>query len=251
MNDSLKLLKVGAEIILDKESHTNRWLVVTDKITHIRHCGELARTVRPEDDMLEIAMLWHDIGRVEQFKNINSFDDMILDHRDLGESFYKRYITTNNIPTSNETDMIADAIKYHGRPDRCQSTFSKGFVKDVSAIDELENGFYGIMRYLEREIRNDEKHYRKNNPIADQRIPTNKVWQSYSTCTNFAKDTLATYADYLLYAASLSRTALKRYQYMMPHKDVQNVIEFYHKMFEKYLEQHFAVPSFNLLQKLN
>ena len=73
-----------------------------------------------------------------------------------------------------------------------------------SIIDAIDNGCIGATYYIEREIENDEKHYKVNNSNLNMKIVSEEVLNFYLNNVKFNKFKYCkTYADYLLYAIIL------------------------------------------------
>ena len=81
-------------------------------------CEELANSLKltPEDvDLAKLCGLLHDIGRFEQIKKYDSYDDLsTLDHGNLGEIILKKNNFINRFTKKNH-NTIFKAVKYHNK----------------------------------------------------------------------------------------------------------------------------------------
>lgn len=100
--------KYGKKIDL-KISHTLR---VKDL------CIDIAKSQNMNDDDVELAAicgLLHDIGRFEQWKNYETYNDLeSIDHGDLGERILKNNSFINKFSKKNH-NTIFRAVKYHNK----------------------------------------------------------------------------------------------------------------------------------------
>lgn len=67
-----------------------------------------------EKDLALLIALLHDIGRFEQLKRFNSFDDRLIDHAKLGvETLFEEGLIRNFIEDEAYDEIIRSAIQYH------------------------------------------------------------------------------------------------------------------------------------------
>ena len=59
--------------------------MVVKKVDHIKRTVDIAKKIEPTNDLLRVAMKFHDIGRFEQYERIESFDDKVMSHYALGK----------------------------------------------------------------------------------------------------------------------------------------------------------------------
>lgn len=188
-----------------------------DKYEHSKRTANIAKQIYPNNKLLEVAMKFHDIGRFIQYDRIKSFDDKILSHYILGKQFIEEQEMNNNISSSKELNIIKYVIRYHigikyiPRDELVNiNEETLNLIKYSSIVDAIDNGCIGATYYIEREILNDEKHYKKNNPDLDMKNVSNDVLSYYLNNEKFDKYKYCkTYADYLLFAILLLIESLK------------------------------------------
>lgn len=82
--------------------HTTEYLCHHENITGV------------ERDLAYLIALLHDIGRFEQIKRFNSFDDRNIDHAKLGvQVLFKEGMIRNFIDDDQYDEIIEKAIVYH------------------------------------------------------------------------------------------------------------------------------------------
>lgn len=219
-----------------------------DKYEHCKRTSAIAKQIYPNNRLLEVAMKFHDVGRFIQYDKIKSFDDRILSHYLLGKQFIEEQEKRNNIPSSNELDIIKNVIKYHMGvnyiPKEDLVNINKETLKLIelaSIIDAIDNGCVGATYYIEREIINDEKHYKEQNPNLDMKDVSDDVLYYYLNNIKFDKFKYCnTYADYLLYAIILlieSLQNIKNTNIVIQIIEKENSINKYIKLINKYVNK--------------
>lgn len=188
-----------------------------DKYEHSIRTANIAKQMYPNNKLLEVAMKFHDIGRFIQYDKIKSFDDKILSHYKLGKQFIEEQEKNNNLSSSEELNMIKCVIEYHmgikyiskdELINKNEETLK--LIEFSSVVDAIDNGCIGATYYIEREILNDEKHYKENYPDLDMKNVSDDVLFYYLNNEKFDKFKYCkTYADYLLYAITLMIDSLK------------------------------------------
>ncbi len=153
------------------------------------------------------------------------------------------------IKKSFELDIIRLVVMYHGRMEYIPSVIKlnhkvKEIINIVSRVDGIENGCIGAIGYLEREYKEDAKNYKKNNSNLDMKKVSSEVLKFYLEGKKFDKVKYCkTYADYVLFAATLVITALKGEDRKIAIEALnlecfkyKNVLEGYKELFRKMIE---------------
>ena len=211
----IKLERWIDEYIKNKEEKYKDISMVLRKIEHINRTVDIAKKVDPTNDLLRVAMKFHDIGRFEQYERIESFDDKVLSHYILGKEIIDNYIEEGVLNKSKELDLIIQVIKLHFGieyiPYNVKLEDKTLKIIDMAAkIDALDNGCVGALTYIEDEILNDSKNYIKYNPNLDMKKVSPYVLKKYLNGESFDKIKYCkTYAEYMLFATSLAIKSLK------------------------------------------
>lgn len=214
-NEKLNELENWINEYLEKQN-TNE-VHKKDKYEHSKRTANIAKQIYPNNKLLEVAMKFHDIGRFIQYDKIKSFDDKILSHYILGKQFIEEQEKNNNIPSSGELNIIKYVIRYHmgikyipGDELVNINEETLNLIKFSTIVDAIDNGCIGATYYIEREILNNEKHYKESNPDLDMKNVSDDVLSLYLSNEKFDKFKYCkTYADYLLYAIILLIESLK------------------------------------------
>lgn len=141
--------------------------------------------------------LVHDIGRIEQLKQINNFDDKQYNHALAGID----YIDNNNIEYLKDFEKAKDAIKYHSNYITIPKEKQCEMIMYLSLADQLENAI-SCKGYLEYEERIDNKGYKKDktdNPSLSQYFIDAILQNNYLVDKKYCKS----YIDYFYFAYTL------------------------------------------------
>ena len=160
-----------------------------------------------DDELLEIVLKLHDIGRSIQWKVQKSFDDRTLNHRFLGLQMIAQYIRDEKVEVTPDWIILNDVCQYHGLPNMYgfAHEMSLPYIKIVSLADDIENGCNGALGYLEDEKERDDKKYIASNPNRDQRDCKPELLEFLEKGQKFDKMKLCeTYAEYFVFAAMLA-----------------------------------------------
>ena len=243
--ENLNELEKWIDNFLEKQDLDNEHK--KDKYNHSLRTASIAKQLYPNDKFIEIAMKFHDVGRFIQYDKIKCFDDKILSHYTLGKEFIEEQEKIGNLQTSDELNRIKNIIRYHygieyiNKKDlNCMDEETIKYIKLSSVIDSIDNGCIGATYYIEREIQNDEKHYKVNNPELDMKNVSNDVLSYYLNNEKFDKIKYCkTYADYLLYAIILLIDSLKdiNTKQVILIIDKENSINKYTELMKKYINQ--------------
>ena len=137
------------------KNYTNNYLdygeMITLKINHtlrvVDYCERIAKSLNLNEEEIEIAKvigLLHDIGRFEQWKVYNTFNDRnSIDHADFGvEVLLKDNYLRKYIKDEKYDEIILNSIKYHNKYeipsnlDEKTTLFAK-LIRDADKIDIL------------------------------------------------------------------------------------------------------------------
>ncbi len=245
-NEKLNELEKWINEYLEKQN-TNE-VHKKDKYDHSKRTAKIAKQIYQNNKLLEVAMKFHDIGRFIQYEKIKSFDDKILSHYILGKQFIEDQEKNNNIPPSEELNMIKYVIRYHMGinyvPKKELININEetlNLISSSSIVDSVDNGCIGATYYIEREILNDEKHYKEINPDLDMKNVSDDVLAYYLNNEKFDKlKCCKTYADYLLYAIILLIDSLKNVNNtdkLIQIIEKENSINKYIRLINKYIKE--------------
>jgi hypothetical protein len=191
----------------------------TRKIQHIISCCKIFEMINKnpnliETNLIKLAVKTHDIGRFEQLRLINSYDDKIISHNELGAAILEGAIKRKEIKDSLESRIIQKIVKFHGQIEYLKkSTLStipkkiQNWTKIVSIVDDLDNACITAPMRLEYEILNDAKHLYKNK--INQKKITLKNFLTYIFNKKIDRKQCKTYADYILFNISIINKFLR------------------------------------------
>lgn len=185
------------------------------KATHIRMMTDIAMKLAEADesidkDLLRICCMHHDDGLVEQFRQLNDFNDAHLSHHALGLDMLDRYIVLYNITMTPEIQILRACIYYHGRLQLAGNTLddtTMKYVKLVSEADQIENTYFSPLWYMKRRIANDTFGYRMVHPEFNKTIRP-ELFEFYKTGQLF-DDRSRSYSEILLEEATLVMEFIK------------------------------------------
>lgn len=249
MNKTLENLEKWIDNFLEIKKLKYRDIdMVQRKIIHSKTTSQLAKS-NFDNEVLRVAMKFHDIGRFKQYDLIKSYDDKIISHYELGKAIIEEELHKNNIEPSKELDMIKAVIMYHGGTKYISNNEkldneSLELVEMSSRIDALDNGCRGVFLYIEDECLKDSKNYKKNNPNLDMKSVSNDVLNMFLDGKSFDKIKYCkTYADYILFAASLAIKSLTGPDKIIAKKIMnqkcgkyENALEGYEDLFKKFID---------------
>lgn len=185
----------------------------------VRNMTNFAMEMAEEDasidkKLLEIACLHHDDGRALQFELLGNFNDRIASHNALGLDGFDRWMAANHVEITPEIQVIRYVMYYHGRQHMLSEEISEEYQKYVqiaSDADDIENGCVGAVSYLLRECNEDAKGYNQMHPEHIGQIKP-YLWEYFEKGEWFDKLVhCQSYAEYVLFAATLAKKSLKRY----------------------------------------
>ncbi|MBQ7307002.1 MAG: HD domain-containing protein [Clostridia bacterium] len=141
--------------------------------------------------------LVHDIGRIEQIKKINNFDDKEYNHAIAGID----YIEKNNIEYLKDFEKAKDAIQYHSNYLKIPKEKECDMIKCLTLADQLDNAI-SCKNYLENEEQIDNKGYKKDKtdgPFLTQYFLDAINKENFLIDKRYCK----TYLDYFYFAYTL------------------------------------------------
>ncbi|MBR4313672.1 MAG: HD domain-containing protein [Lachnospiraceae bacterium] len=226
-------------------------IAIQDKVTHIINCGKIARKIQPNNDLLYLGALFHDIGRFIQYDEIQTFDDKQISHCIVGQNYFDKEVKRGNIPDTDWNEYLRNAICWHETGlyniDVTEQAL-KEFVQSIRDIDVIENGCLGVKTYMEREIQTDAKGYKKQHPTLNMAYIRPQYIEDYLEGKVLAKDCI-TYAEYLLFAAHLTVQALVKYP-IAKSIMTDDLMSWYHDMFYKYMTLINAAKAYKKLMEV-
>lgn len=194
---------------------------------HIQRVTAAAKYLYPDQRIVQVAALSHDLGRGQEFRRTGGFNGMGENsHNQLGSRLFLELMNDAGIPQGVETRAIFLTIRCHGlhnlfiegvqiaHPDL---RHAEGDIINlnhaVSTIDDITNGAFAY-EYLYREQQLNEKARTKNGFIPDENQWSKEVSQkcvdAYETGLEFNRNALCrTYAEYNLFALFLAIRNLK------------------------------------------
>jgi hypothetical protein len=195
----------------------------TRKILHTRSCCKIFDMLNCKYDsstqhLIRVAIKAHDIGRFEQLRMIDSYDDKIIHHAEIGADLIETAIENNMIPDSPEIRSIQLIIKYHGTIEFLKQSdllaLSPRIVewaRLVTIVDDIENVCITGPTRLESEIVKDSKHLLIQG-IDQKRVSTGNMI-TYFKKKKIDRKNCRTYADYILFHLSIIRKFLYEHEY--------------------------------------
>lgn len=224
---------------------------IQNKVKHILSCGRIAKKLSPEDEMLYIGTLFHDMGRFIQYDQIHTFDDNRISHCIVGRDYFDMVVASGKIPQTDYNPFFRMAIRWHetGLPElHSPDVLINDFVNTIRSIDMIENGCIGVMDYLEREIQDDAKGYATQNSTMSMQYIRPRYMELFTEYEPMIKD-CTTYAEYLLFAAHLTVQSLINYPIAEQVLDPK-IIPWYQTMFNKYMNASDAKKAYEVLQEV-
>lgn len=104
-------------------------------------CIKYAKKLGFNDEDVSLAKvigLLHDIGRFEQLKEFNSFDDSNIDHADLGvKILFEEGLIKNFWSNKEDYELIEFAIKNHNKM-KIEETTNERYLKFVKLIRDID-----------------------------------------------------------------------------------------------------------------
>lgn len=239
------------EGLYGKKQHVENVIKTALAISDLRH-------VNVNREFLSICAEHHDDGRVDQFRLLGKFWDTEVSHNVLGIDRLDRFLMKQeNVVIDNSVNILRDVILYHGRMFLADlSPESKKYVEIVSAADDFENAC-SCVSYLVKEVETDAKGYIEANPNADQKKVSDFVFEHFKRGEKFDKARYCTtYAEYVLFAATLATSCIKAYGNVAEIALKQSsygypsIIEGYRDVFNKTLSPEMAKKAFDVLSSM-
>lgn len=261
-------MKINECII--KYHEQNRYTKIFDeegllgKREHIKNIIEIAEKIADiwksdvDRKFLAICAEHHDDGRVDQYHILGKFWDSKISHNELGiERFNKFLKTQKDFKEDTSVKIFKDVILYHGITDLDKiSPESRKYVEIVGAADHFENAC-SCVSYLVKEVETDAKGYIYEHPDADQTFVSDFVFQHFKDGEIFDKRTYCTtYAEYVLYAATLATSSIKKYgdiakkALLQPGYGYETILLGFKDVFGKTLSEKKARTAFEILSSM-
>lgn len=193
------------------------------KFEHIKSVIKLAKVIAELNnsnvdlELLCVLAEHHDDGRVNQQNILGKFCDSKITHNVLGIDRVNRFIVENNLEVDEEIQLLRNVIMYHGRQHLAPQLSSKEklYVDLVTEADDFENSM-SCVSYLIKEVENDAKGYIEDDPEANQKQITEEysdyIWKCFKEGKKFDKKKYCkTYADYVLFVATLVTNSIVKY----------------------------------------
>lgn len=235
------------------------------KRDHIKRVVKMAlvfaevQNSKVDTELLKVVAEHKDDGRVDQYSLLGKFLDSEVTHFALGVDRVNRFLKEKNIEPDTEIDLLRNVMMYHGRENLIakMSREEREYISIISAADDFENAT-SCVRYLIREADTDAKGYEQKNPEANQKKVTNdKIWMWYQTGEKFDKMLYCqTYADYILFAATLATNCIKQYNNLakivlkQQRYGSPTILEGFQYTFEHVLEEKDAEKAYKILEDL-
>lgn len=200
----------------------------------------------------------HDDGRVDQYRLFGRFWDTDVSHNALGINRLDKFLQHNNLRVDKGIEILRQVMLYHGRIQLLAdiSEETKAYVELVTSADDFENAC-SCISYLLKELKNDEKGYIKSNPEANQFAVSDYVFSHFENGEKFDKMVWChTYAEYVLFAATLATNCIKKYGNFakvvlsQPGYGYSSILEGYHDIFSKALSPSMAEDAYNIISSM-
>jgi len=235
------------------------------KRIHIENVIKTAKAIadfshsKVDREMLAVLAEHHDDGRVAQYEILGRFWDNKASHFALGVDRVDQYIVANNLEVDEEISLLRKVMMYHGRMHLMfeATAEEKEYIELITAADTFENAT-SCVSYLIREIFTDAKGYIKEDPQRDQKEVSNmKIWDWYANGDKFDKFKYChTYADYVLFAATLATNSIKKYgeiatvALMQSGYGYSTILEGFKKTFEYALSPEDANRAYKIISEM-
>lgn len=239
--------------ILEFLNYTNNYIVcggrIELKIKHtfrvMRLCEMLAKKQGLNEEevyLAKIVGLLHDIGRFEQWKRYETYDDRkSLDHADLGvkilkkDNYLRKYIETDKYD-----DIILKSVKYHNKYRLPKMTKKEKLFTDIIRdADKIDILYLYTIKGIELELDNEfsEEVYKAllNKEDIDRRVLKNKT-DRLSISLGFIFD--INYPDSLKYLKDKKYydTIIDMYKKKTKNKLLKEQLEEIRKTINNYIE---------------
>lgn len=239
---------VGDKSLEDERLHIANVITLSEAIARAQHS--------PVDyEFLALCAGHHDDGRVNQYELLGKFLDSEILHNELSAQRFNRFMEQNHITEIDDSiRLFLDVMLYHGRMDVANlSDESRLYVEIITAADDFENAC-SCVSYLVREAETDAKGYIKEKPEANQKFLSNFVWEHFCRGEKFDKmKYCTTYAEYVLFAATLAMSCIKKYgdiakvALSQPGYGYSSILDGYKDVFSKTLYPKTAREAYDVL----
>lgn len=193
---------------------------------------DIAKSLDLQEKDINLAYLiglFHDIGRFEQIKIFDSYNDLkTIDHGSLGEKIIRETHILDSLLNNEDLETLLFSIYYHNKKDIAPSSdrnimFAK-MIKDADKIDIMRGEADGSLKikYDASIISDDVKNYFYSKRLVDRKILTNCNEELLSDIS-FVYDLNYIYTKKIFYEENI-------------FGNIYNIIDDkYKKIFEEYL----------------
>lgn len=227
------------------------------KMQHVENVIDTARAIARVQhlsvnfELLAVMAEHHDDGRVNQFNLLGKFWDTEVSHNVLGADRLEKFIVANGLEVDDEVELLREVMLYHGRQHLAYNLCSAArvYIDIVTAADDFENAT-SCVSYLIREVETDAKGYNANKGYDQRRLsPEHEAFilKCFEKGEKFDKVRICkTYADYVVFAATLATSCIKKYgniaktALMQTGYGYKTILDGFHDVFTKTLEPDLA-----------
>lgn len=239
----------GCEALNTKKGHIEKVLHYTEILF-----DTMSPTCGMNKELLLFCAEHHDDGRVDQYNLLGKFLDTEVSHSSLGVDRFDKWLQKSTFvaPIDESIQIFRDVMLYHGRPTLCFTEASKPYVNLITSADDLENAA-ACVSYLIREVETDAKGYKQDYPDMDQHNVSDFVFEHFASGEKFDKiKHCHTYAEYVLFAATLMTSCIKKYNLVkellqQPGYGYSSILEGYKHVFKCTLSSQMADKAFLVL----
>ena len=236
------------------------------KRDHIQNVIKLSSAIavaqKAAVDLEKLAILaeHHDDGRVDQFRLLGKFWDNEVAHNELGADRLDKFILQNGLNMDDDLALMRDVMLYHGRQKLAYglSEDTMSYINVISAGDDFENAT-ACVSYLIHEVETDAKGYNANVNL-DQKCLTPEYAVAIKTAfyhgQKFNKTVCKTYADYIMFAATLATQTIRQYgelgkvAFKQPGYGYESILEGFKDVFEKCLNPDLAAWAYVMMREM-
>lgn len=241
----------GCDALDTKRLHIENVLRFTEKLFNTMYSS-----CEIDKELLLFCAEHHDDGRVDQYRLLEKFCDTEVSHSSLGVDRFDKWVYNNSFvaPLNQSVQIFRDVLLYHGRPQLCITEASKPYVYLITGADDLENAA-ACVSYLIREVESDAKGYCNEYPKANQHFVSDFVFEHFASGEKFDKIKYCkTYAEYVLFAATLMTSCIKKYNFakellLQPGYGYTSILDGYKYVFEHTLSNEMAKKAYMVLKQ--
>lgn len=239
----------GADALVTKRYHVENVLKHTEKLYGFMQPSGV------DKDLLLICGEHHDDGRVDQYRLLGKFWDTEVSHNVLGVDRFDKWLTNYGYfdkRLDESVEIFRNVMLYHGRMHLSTSIVCTPYIHIITAADDMENAA-ACVSYLVREVEQDAKGYRQNNPEANQTAVSYFVFDCFACGKKFDKSKYCTtYAEYVLFAATLMTSTIANFPFangllLQSGYGYDTILDGYKDVFSKTLSPEMAAKAYDIL----